>query len=224
MGQRTIVHVGAHPDDIFAAAGTLLLLRRAGYALVDLCLTRGEGWKPPHPVPDVAAARVQEEQAACDILGAELHVLGLPDSDLYADREACGMLAERLRALAPAAVITHWALDKPDHAAAFGIVHKALYLADLYWTTELYLTQAEVNGYVFHPDLYVNISSVIDTVREVGRCYALHATWVETILGCKQTYGRLSWCDHAEAFKTALPLMGTRWNRRAEVGGILLAL
>jgi LmbE family N-acetylglucosaminyl deacetylase len=226
MTDRGVVFIGAHPDDLAAVAGTLVLLRAEGYRLHDVCLTRGEKGCAREPGADVVAVRRREEEAACALLGAELTMFAEPDGALYAHREICERVAARLAEWKPAAVITHWPLEKPDHAAAFGIAHKALHLAGLYFTTDFYLADLFGQGDNFRPDLYVNTSAVIEPATAVARCY--RNQWTDTAaertVPQARALGRVAWCEYAEGFATALPLMGARWNRPGEAGRVLLGL
>ena len=236
MTAKSVVYICAHPDDIISVAGTLTLLRQQGFCLYDMCLTPGQrGYQPENaaaagalnpPRMDVAARRTSEEQAACALLGAELIMFDEMDGELYAHRAICGQVAARLGAIKPTVVITLWALEKPDHAAAFSIAHKALHLAGLSWTTELYMAAADPHGYNFQPNLYVNITRVIEQKKAVALAYTsqLGARAGEFAVERARACGRPAWCDYAEAFATSVPLMGTRWDRPAEVGRTLLQL
>lgn len=226
MTEKSVVFICAHPDDLTVAAGTMFLLKRKGYRLYDFCLTRGQRGKSPGEGLDTGDVRTKEEEAACALIGAELTMFDQMDGELYAHREICEDVAERLKKIEPAAVITLWPLEKPDHSAAFSVAHHALRLSDLYFTTELYMADADGGAYRFQPDLYVNISNVIDDKKALIRCYPSQMSEgaVNAIAGRNRREGHLSWCEYAEGFKTAVPLMGTRWNRPAEVGRVLLDL
>ena len=226
MPDKPFVFLCAHPDDMAAVAGTLLLLRQKGYAIHDFCLTRGEKGRTPPDGRDTATVRLEEEHAACELVGAELTCFGEPDGALFAGREICTTVADRLRQLRPAGLITHWPLEKPDHSAAFAVAFRALHLAELFFTTELYLANTDGRSCMFTPDLYVNVSEVIEPKLAVARCYRnqWETTAAEPAEQAARAHGKAAWCDCAEAFATPLPLMGTRWGRRAEVGRILLDL
>ncbi len=225
-----IAFIGAHPDDIACAAGTLLLLKEQ-YRIHDLCLTRGQrGFPDPAaqkgtPSAELAARRTKEEEAVCEMLDAELTWFDEMDGELFAGKECCERVAQTLAQIKPVAVFTHFPMEKPDHAAASLIARMALHLADLYWATELYFGSFLGEHHTLPTlDIFVNISAVMDAKREILRCY--ESQWdtntVEWIVGQNKTYGIMAWCDYAESFVTGLPLVGTRWNRKA--GSILLDL
>lgn len=224
MPRESIVFIGAHPDDIGVTAGTLLLLKER-YQLYEICLTRGQrGYQSPlepsqrPPRADVAARRSAEEEAVCRLLGATLIWGEQMDAELFAGRDICQWVAAELARLRPAAVIALWPLQKPDHAAASQIARHALHLAGLAWTTELLMPfNLRENYDMQKPDLYVNISSVIEAKRALLECY--QSQWssetVAQILETNRIIGRMAWCDYAEAFISGLAPIAARWNRSA---------
>jgi len=202
--EKSIVYIGAHQDDIVSVAGTLIKLRKKGYKIYEFCLTLGQ---KGGTAPNLVALRVAEEEKVCKLIGAELHFFDQMDGDLYADEAICTAVAEALASIQPDAVITMWALEKPDHAAAFAIAHKALYLADLYWTTEFYMSQADLSGYMFDPELYVNVSDEVETISEIAASYPTQfpVGAVDLMLERKRAFGIQSWCEYAEGLKPASP-------------------
>lgn len=235
MSKRDIVFIGAHPDDIERCAGTLLRLKDQ-YTIHDWCLTSGQrGYKDDSgltgldkaPRDDVAELREAEERAACAMLGCEPHFFRQIDGELYAGREICEKVAGMLRELQPRAVFTLWPLEKPDHAAAANIAHMAMCKAELTWTSELIMGLMHREGYhPPRPDCYVNTSTVIHDKRRFMQCYPSQYSdeHIEKTLQLDAFNGTLAWCDHAEAFALAFPMMGTRWERRAENGSLLWEL
>lgn len=229
-GKPNIVCLVGHPDDVtFIMGGTALLLREQ-YKLHVICASRGERgyeWKGPGPTPpnlEVAVTRCAEEAAACAMFDAELSFLDLPDSEIYAERAACEKAASLLRELKPAALFTHWPCEKPDHAATWNIAWKAVHLADLFWTTEIYMgLMAGDDRCVVKPDYYVNISSVFEQKLKMIALHKSHAeAWTKILTDYNGMLGKQVWCKYAEAFTAGLPPMAERWDRRA--GSILMNL
>jgi LmbE family N-acetylglucosaminyl deacetylase len=221
-----IVFICAHQDDITSVAGTLLRLKER-YKLHDFCLTLGQKGKLPESGRDTAEVRCEEEAEVCRLLNADLQFFDQMDGELFAGQGICEWVAAELGKLKPAAVITLWPLEKPDHAAAAQIALRALTIADLYFTTEIYLRVShEAISRMASPELYVNISDVIEEKIAVARCYK--SQWgekqFEYIREFAAFLGRMAWCDYAEAYKTALPMIDQRWGRPTEVGRILLDL
>lgn len=229
---RSIVFVVAHPDDLAHGMGGTALLLSRHYALHVICASRGERgyrWTGPGlapPDPALAARREAEEQAACDLIGASLSFLGLPDGEIYAEREAVERVAARLAEIRPVAVFTLGPQEKPDHAAVYLLALQALYHANLFWETEMYMPmrEGETRGGTF-ADLYVNVSEVAELKRAMISCHRSQnpdAAAVERVFNRGVLLGKLCLCEHAEAFLSGLPLVARRWNRPA--GSILMQL
>ena len=219
--RRAIALVVAHPDDVaFCMGGTALLLKDR-YRLHVLCASKGERGLSRDPRASTARIREKEEAAACARLGAELTFLGETDGEIFAGRAVCTRVAGILKRLDPAALFTLWPVDVPDHVAASGIGTKALRMAGRFDTTQVYFFEAGMGGQTnqFEPDLYVNIDAVAEGKRELIRCHACQNPGdrsAAAMLERDRFRGRLARCEYAEGFRTPNPLIGTRWNRRAE--------
>ena len=232
VAKPSVAFVVAHPDDVaFSQGGTASLLSER-YAIHVLCATRGDrgySWKGEGrtpPSPETAATRSAEEAAACALLGAELTFLGQTDGDIYADQPTCERLAGLIDTIRPVAVFTLGPLEKPDHALVSVMATKALHLADRFWTTELYMTLRDVETYNAHyADVFVNITRVIEQKRALVRCHKTQApdeAAAERVLDRNRRLGHLCRCDYAEAYMSGLPLVASRWGRKA--GCILMDL
>jgi N-acetyl-1-D-myo-inositol-2-amino-2-deoxy-alpha-D-glucopyranoside deacetylase len=137
---RTLVFVGAHPDDeSFGVGGTLAQYAAAGAKVYYICGTRGEvGEVPPEMLREfasVADLRSHELKCAADILGlADVIYLGYRDSGMpgTADNkhpqalaaapldEVVGRIVAQFRRLKPQVVITFDPIGgyhHPDHVA-----------------------------------------------------------------------------------------------------------
>jgi LmbE family N-acetylglucosaminyl deacetylase len=119
-----------------------------------------------------------------------------------------------------------WPLTVADHSAAYEITQKALHFAEHYYETEFYLYETSIGGQSnqFKPDVYVNVSDVMDRKLEI---LAVHSSQVSVATGefVKQQSrfrGREARVDYAEAFCSVHALVNTRWGRRA--GCLLLDL
>ena len=226
-GRRNVVIVAAHPDDVAHAMGGTAYLMKDRYKLHVLCLTRGERGLSREPSPETAAIRTKEEEAACAILGADLTFLAQTDGEVFAGRELGEKGAAILKELDPVAVFTMWPINVRDHSAAYEIAMKALHLAGTFYTTEFYMFENGIGGQTnqFEPDVYVNISEVVERKKDLVRCHACQnpdEDSVNRVIQRNVFRGLLARCDYAEPFKTFMPLMGSRWGRRS--GCILLDL
>ncbi len=214
-----VVLVAAHPDDVaYGCGGTALLLRDKGYKLHLIALTSGQrGIKGKSP-DEAQEIREAEQRSACEMLGAELHLMREMDGELYAGREICEKVGALLKTIDPLAVFSLWPINVRDHSASAEIVQKALYFADMYYTTELYYYETSIGGQTnqFTPDIYVNIAAVKDEKIRLLACHKSQTgTPGEGILSEHRFRGRECRVEYAEGFKPVHRLVGSRWERRS---------
>jgi LmbE family N-acetylglucosaminyl deacetylase len=152
---RTVLAIGAHPDDIeLGIGGTLALLSRAGIEVVTAIVS----------VPADYDTRVAEARDSAAILGCKLRVLmsGCRRLEDVKNYELVGMLDALVREVHPAAVLTHGSTDfHRDHVQ----VHQATISAQRIAPFDLYCyvpTMTRPVPVPFEPNAYVDISGTID--------------------------------------------------------------
>ncbi len=120
MSPRTAIAIAAHPDDIeFKMAGTLLLLKQAGWEIHYFNLCTGNGGSTVHGSEETEAIRSQESQSAAAILGASWHPPIARDLELFYHPDLIRKVAAVIRQVRPAIVFTHPFLDyMEDHMIA----------------------------------------------------------------------------------------------------------
>lgn len=234
MTRPSVVFIGAHPDDIVRCVGTLFLLKEK-YQIHDFCICSGQRGYPVGtkgyaslnypPRADVGEERIREEEQVCRMLDAKLKVFNEIDGEIYAHSGICGEVAQALAEIKPTAIFTHWALEKPDHSAVSKITRRAMHLADIFWTTELYMPIHGSECFKMpQPDIYVNITTVIEKKLDVVRIYQrqLGNDAPERTRQQNRHYGMQTQCEYAESFISGLPQIGTRWDTKTS--SILLNL
>src|SRR5438034_11232997 len=106
---RTVLVVGAHPDDIdFGASGTLATWTDAGARVVYCIVTDGDagGFDPAVPRAAMVGIRRAEQEAAAKVVGVdEVEFLGYPDGRLVASLDLRRDLARVIRRLRPARAV-----------------------------------------------------------------------------------------------------------------------
>ena len=114
---KTAFAIVAHPDDIeFQLAGTLLLLKQAGYEIHYLNIANGNCGSVEHNRAQAARIRLQEGKAAAKILGAHFHAPFCNDLEIFYDLESLQRLSAIIREVKPSIVLTHPPLDyMEDH-------------------------------------------------------------------------------------------------------------
>ncbi len=117
MKRKAAIAIGAHPDDIeFLMAGTLLLLREAGYETHYLNLASGSCGSTQYNASTTRSVRQAEARAAAKLLGAEFHGSLTDDLEILYEAGLLRRLAAILREVEPAVVLTHSPQDyMEDH-------------------------------------------------------------------------------------------------------------
>lgn len=152
MNNKTLIFVGAHPDDeTFAVGGTLSQYAAAGVKIYYVCATRGEaGSVDPQKMRgfmSMGDMRWAELECAAAVIGlAGVIHLGYRDSGMqgWEDNhrpdafivapveETAGRIVKIIRELKPQVVVTHDPIGgyrHPDHIAAHKATVKAFYTA-----------------------------------------------------------------------------------------------
>lgn len=218
--------IAPHPDDAeVAAAGTILRLTQAGFAVGILDLTAGEAASRG----DVQT-RALETAAASRLLGISAREnLGLPDGRLENTPEARVAVAEVIRRHAPALVLAPYPEDRhPDHTRAGQIAREASFLAGL---SNPALSMAGTPhrpalllhymlSWEFPPTLVVDISNVwekrLEAIRAYASQFAPSGSGVQTVLNHPEFssriearfryFGSLIQARYGEPFWTKTPL------------------
>lgn len=114
---KVALAVGAHPDDIeFMMAGTLLMLRRAGWEIHYLNVANGCCGSRDHSAVKLASIRRTEARAAARVLGAHWHQGFCNDLEVFHELRTLRRLAAVLREIKPSIVLTHSPQDyMEDH-------------------------------------------------------------------------------------------------------------
>ncbi|MEW6741499.1 MAG: PIG-L family deacetylase [Planctomycetota bacterium] len=128
---RTVLAVGAHPDDIeFLGAGTLALLYARGWRVWVATMTAGDMGSARLGRDEISRVRLGEASKAAALLEAEYRCLGATDFGVYFGDALCRRTAALLRAARPDLVLTHAPIDYvADHEEASRIVRQACFAA-----------------------------------------------------------------------------------------------
>ena len=111
------IAIAAHPDDIeFMMAGTLLLLREAGWRTHYLNVATGSGGSLVHGAAALRRIRRGEGQKAAAMLGAEFHESHADDLEIVYSVPLLRALTAVIRDVRPTIVLTHSPQDyMEDH-------------------------------------------------------------------------------------------------------------
>src|SRR5690348_3458768 len=116
-GVPAAIAIGAHPDDIeFYMAGTLLLLRDAGYETHYLNVAGGDCGSSNQNSARTRARRRREARCAAQVLGARFHPSLTNDLQIFYEPALLRRLAAIMREVMPEIVLTHSPQDyMEDH-------------------------------------------------------------------------------------------------------------
>jgi LmbE family N-acetylglucosaminyl deacetylase len=117
MAEGSVLAIAAHPDDIeFMMAGTLCLLRDAGYRIHYLNLATGSCGSLKHGPAALRRIRRREAMKAAALLGAEFHESEVDDLEIVYSIPLLRRLTGVIRLVQPRMVLTHSPQDyMEDH-------------------------------------------------------------------------------------------------------------
>ncbi len=163
---RTVVAIGAHPDDLELAVGGTLARFAADGARVVMAVVS---------IPGDYAVRLAEAERAARILGCELRVLmdgGPRRIDDIKTYQLVGMLDAVVRELRPVAVLTHSGAEfHRDHVS----VHDATVSTQRLLQFDFFAyspTMCRPVPVPFHPRVYVNVSETIERKMEAIQAHS----------------------------------------------------
>jgi len=193
--------IAAHPDDIeFGMAGTLLLLKEAGWEIHTMNLSSGNLGSMVLSAEQTARTRRREAQASAKLLGAGWHPPVCDDLGIFYDAPTLRRVCSVVRRVAPTVILTHSPQDyMEDHmntsrlavTAAFarGIPNYPSVPKRAPVQTPVTVYHASPHGLMdglrreIHPGLFVNTTSVHALKREALACHASQKDWLDATQG-----------------------------------------
>ena len=118
--KQVVLAIAAHPDDIeFQMAGTLLLLKQAGFETHYLNIANGSCGSVEYDAGAARKIRAMEGRTAAKILGAKFHASLVNDLEIFYDLPTLRRVASIVREAKPTIVLTHPPQDyMEDHMNA----------------------------------------------------------------------------------------------------------
>ena len=106
--RRTALAIFAHPDDIeYFGAGTLILLKQAGFETHYFNLSTGNCGSVEMSAEETRRVRLAEAQSAASILGAHFHHPICDDLEIFYDLPTLRLVAGVVRKVKPSIILTH---------------------------------------------------------------------------------------------------------------------
>jgi len=194
---KTVLAVGAHPDDVeIMCAGTLFALHQLGHAVHVASLTLGDCGSVELSAEEMRRIRHREATNACEVLGATYHHAGFDDLCIFHDDNSNRRVTALLRDVDPWMVFTHSPNDYlSDHEVTSLLVRNACFNASIpnYETKAgaadftlkipyLYYAQplegVDIFGKKITPEFYVDISRVMEQKLEMLGCHESQRNWL----------------------------------------------
>jgi len=196
-----VLAIAAHPDDIeFLMAGTLLQLAARGWELHYMNLCDGSRGSTTMDPEECAATRLEEAQAACQVLGAKFYRPIYPDMEAAYTTENLCKVAAVVRLAKPTIVLTHSPTDyMEDHEVACRLAVSAAFshgMPNLKSVPDVATYPDPVT--VYHampignrtplgepvvPHLFVDETDVIETKVDALACHVSQKRWLDESQG-----------------------------------------
>jgi LmbE family N-acetylglucosaminyl deacetylase len=198
---RTVFAIGAHPDDIeFVMAGTMMLLKRSGYELHYMNVANGSCGSTQLDGTSIARIRADEARKAAAYIGATFHESLVNDFEIFYSLPLLTRLTSIIRQVNPSILLVHSPQDyMEDHTNAcrlavtaafcrgmpnFAVDPKRAHIND---EITIYHAQPHGNrdqfGHLVRPDLYVDISSVIESKETMLSFHESQKSWLDESQG-----------------------------------------
>ncbi|MDQ1296092.1 MAG: family deacetylase [Bacteroidota bacterium] len=193
---KTLLAIFAHPDDAeIVCAGTLILMKNAGWKVHIATMTPGDKGSTEHTREEISRIRKAEAAESVKILGGSYTCLGFEDVYIEYNRESINRTTALLRRIRPSVVFTSSPDDYMiDHEMTSLIVQTACFSAGiknmeveeapfepvphLYYSDPLEGKNKLGNSVI--PSIYIDISSVIDLKEKMLACHVSQANWLKT--------------------------------------------
>lgn len=195
------IAITAHPDDIeFVAAGTLLLLKEAGWDIHYFNLARGNCGSVQYDSETTARIRLEEARQAAALLGATFYPPVANDLEIVYSVELLRQVSAVIRQAQPSIVLTHSPQDyMEDHQNTCRLAVTAAFTHGMpNWSTQPPVQPYSGDVAVYHamphgladplrrpiqPDAYVDTSSVHARKRAALAAHHSQKHWLDVSQG-----------------------------------------
>ena len=236
MSQKTVLAIAAHPDDIeVLMAGTLMLLRDAGYEIHYLNIASGCCGSMVLPRDEIAAGRRREAQAACASIGAVHHESLCDDLEIFYDKPLLAKVASVVRAVAPEILLTHSPSDyMDDHTNACRLAVTAAFtrgMPNYPVQPERPIVKQKVTVYhaqpysnrdplrqLVWPEWFVDTSSVVEQKVQMLACHVSQKEWLDETQGVDSYLQALRDADREVGKMSGVYEFAEGWRRHLHAG------
>jgi len=235
LGRRAFA-VAAHPDDIeFQMAGTLILLRQAGYEIHVMTIANGSCGTARHPKDEIIAIRRQESISAAASISAMYHESLTDDLAIFYEPQLLARMAAVMREVAPEILLVQSPEDyMEDHQNAQRLAVTAAFARGMRnFATEPPRNPVSQPVTVYHaqphgnrdplrrvvvPEIFVDISNVLEQKRAMLAHHVSQKAWLD------ETQGMDAYLDTMQMIGREVGVLSGRytyaegWRRRLHLG------
>ena len=234
--RRVALAIAAHPDDIeFMQAGTLILLKEAGWEVHYFNISTGNCGSAVMDGPETARTRAAEAQDAAAFIGAAWHAPIADDIAIFHTPELIARVCGVVRAVRPRIILTQSPAD---------------YMEDHMNATRLTVTGAFCRGMRNYPSIpaaapvfdpvtiyhalpyglcdglrrrvmagqYADISSVIETKKKMLECHVSQKKWLDDSQGMNAYTKTLEDMSRAVGVESGRFAFAEGWRRHSHLG------
>ncbi len=199
--RRVAFAIAAHPDDVeLMMAGTLILLKQAGYGVHYMNIANGSCGTAVHSREEIVRIREGEAQAAARMIGATVHPSLVNDIEILYEKELLARVGAVVREVNPGILLAPSPDDyMEDHVNASRLAVSAAFCRGMRNFATVPPTEAvesEVTVYHALPwglcdgmrrrvraELHVDIGSVLDGKREMLAQHRSQKEWLDASQG-----------------------------------------
>jgi LmbE family N-acetylglucosaminyl deacetylase len=234
--RMTVLIVSCHPDDAeFMMTGTALLLKRAGCSIHYINVANGSAGNATLGPAETSTLRRKEALKAAGLLGAVFHESIVDDLEVFYAQDLIRRVTALMRQVKPDIVLTMSLEDyMEDHMNTARVTVTAAFLRGvknyrsvpeepavlndvmLYHATPHILTDMMRRPIV--PEMYVDISSVIDEKEKMLSCHASQKEWLDATQGFDSYLKTMREAAQAVGRMSGRYSLAEGWRRHSHVG------
>ncbi|OGV54426.1 MAG: LmbE family protein [Lentisphaerae bacterium GWF2_44_16] len=193
--------IGCHPDDIeFMMAGTLILLKEAGYEIHYMNVANGSCGTNQFDTETIIKMRREEAANAAKSIGAVFHESLVNDLEVFYERDTLFRLGSIVREVAPEIILTHYPSEyMEDHSNTCRLAVSAAFcrgMTNFKVNPPRPVVEQPVTVYHTLPyglrtplrkrlraGVYVDVSSVIDKKTKMLGMHKSQKEWLDSSQG-----------------------------------------
>jgi LmbE family N-acetylglucosaminyl deacetylase len=248
--EKIALGIFSHPDDAeMVCAGTLSLVRKAGWEVHIVTMAPGDKGTVEHSRDAISRIRRAEASKAAEVIGAKYHCLEMEDVYIMYNRESINRTTAIMRSIHPAVVFTSSPNDyMVDHELTSMIVQTACFASGIknmevdipFFEPIPYLYYCDpmegknIFGKAVIPSIYVDITEEIGVKEQMLARHESQRNWLMThhkmdeyILSMKRfarERGLESGVEYAEGFRQHLGHGFPQNNLLKEILGNLVVI